>query len=81
MNCKQTRPFRRALAAGAAVVLLALTGCVAYPAYPGYGYYDGGYSYGGPYTYGYAAPSIVVGGVWGGGWGGGWHGGGGHWWR
>ena len=34
----------------AALALAALLGgCVAYPAYPGYGYYGGGYYGGGPY--------------------------------
>jgi hypothetical protein len=59
------RPF-------AALALAALLGgCVAYPAYPGYGYngYYGGY-YGAPY---YAGPTVAVGGGWG------WHGGGGDW--
>jgi len=43
-----------------------LGGCMAYPAYPGYGY--GAYP-----AYGYAAPPVVVGGgYYGGGYGGGW---------
>lgn len=68
------RPLRRALPLVALTAAL-LGGCVAYPAYPGYGY-----GYGpGPY-YGYPAGGVaVVGGGWGGGWrggwGGGWHGG------
>jgi hypothetical protein len=41
-----------------------LGGCVAYPAYPGYGY--GAYP-----AYGYGAP-VYVGGYYGGGYGGGW---------
>jgi hypothetical protein len=46
-----------------------LGGCVAYPAYPGYGAYPG-YRYG--YGYGYAAPPVIVGGGYYGGYGGGW---------
>ena len=55
-------------------LVLALGGCVAYPAYgPGpYGrYYAPGYAY--PPGYVYASPPVVVGG---GGWYGRWHGGG-----
>ena len=75
---------RRVLTPLAALALLAIGGCVAYPAYgPGPsagGPYDGGY-----YAPGYAyappvvvAPVPVVVGGWGwgrgwGGWGGGWH--------
>lgn len=60
-------PARRGLAVVAVLALVALGGCVAYPAYgPGYygGYYAPGYAY---------APPVVVGG-----WGHshGWHGGG-----
>jgi len=43
-----------------------LGGCVVYPAYPAYGYYNGGY-YGAPY---YSSGVVVL--------GGGWHGGGHH---
>ena len=44
----------------------ALGGCVAYPAYPGYGYGYGGPYYGGGYPAGY----VALGGGWhGGGWG------------
>jgi len=78
MQTSPSRPLRRLLAAGAALALLTLSGCVAYP-YPGYGYnggYYGGY-YGAPYAYGYGGPAVVVGGSW---CCGGWHGGG-HWWR
>jgi hypothetical protein len=53
----------------AALALAGLLGGCVYPAYPGYGYYDGGY-YGGPY-YGGGGAVVAVGG--GGGWG--WHGG------
>ena len=73
------RPLSRVLTALALAAVLAapLGGCVAYPAYPGYGY--GGYAY----APGYAYPCCVaVGGYWGGGggwYGGGWHGGGGDW--
>ncbi len=76
MSTRRIPPLRRMLATGAAIALLALSGCVAYP-YPGYGYYGGGYGgyYGAPYAYGYAGPPVVVGGVWG---GGGWRGGGGY---
>jgi hypothetical protein len=51
-----------------------LGGCIAYPAYPGYGYNGGGY-YGAPY---YSGGVVEFGGGWG--WRGGdhdWHGGGG----
>lgn len=57
---------RRILVAGAALALLALSGCVAYPAY-GPGPYGGGY-YAPGYSY---APPVVVGGGW---WGGGYRG-------
>jgi hypothetical protein len=58
--------LRRMLPALAAVGLAALSsGCVAYPAYPGYGY---GYGPG----YGYAPGYVAFGGGWG------WHGGGWH---
>jgi hypothetical protein len=65
----RTRAFvRAALPVLAAVGLAALvSGCVAYPAYPDYGYYGPGYGYG----YGYAPSGYVA---FGGGWG--WHGGG-----
>ena len=65
-----TKRLRLALAALALTGLLG--GCVAYPAYPDYGYGYGYPAYG--YGYGYA-PAVVVGGGWHGGWGGGWHGG------
>lgn len=62
---------RHGRSALAALALLALSGCVAYPGY-GYGY---GYpAYGYP-AYAYAGPPVVVG-VGGGWWG--WHGGGWH---
>jgi hypothetical protein len=75
-----TKRMRLALAALALTGLLG--GCVAYPAYPGYGYgypaYGDGYAP--AYGYGYGGPGVVVAGGWGGGWhggwGGGWHGGG-----
>jgi hypothetical protein len=50
------------LACAALGLVAALGGCVAYPAYPGYGY---GY---GPYYGGYPAGYVAVGGGWG------WHG-------
>jgi hypothetical protein len=68
---------RRVLPPLAGLALLALGGCVAYPAY-GPGPYAGGY-YDGGYGYAYAPPvvvapvPVVVGGGWGRGWGGGWH--------
>lgn len=51
-----------------------LGGCVAYPAYPDYGYgYGNGYSYGDDAYYGDYPPGYVaVGGGWAG-WGWGWH--------
>jgi len=68
----RTHTTSRLASIGALLALLALTGCVAYPA--GYGYGEGGY-------YAAPAPTVVVPIVpWYGGWGyGGWgHGGGGH---
>ena len=70
MNTKRIRPLYRIFAAGAALALLTLSGCVAYPA----GYYGGGGYYGGPYYapsygYAYAGPSVSFG----------FFGGGGHW--
>jgi len=60
--------FHRGLALPAALALAALLGgCVVYPAYPAYGYYNGG-SYGVPY---YPGGVVVSGGGWG--WHGGWH--------
>jgi hypothetical protein len=56
---------------GALALAMALGGCYAYPAYPGYGYY-GGY-YGGPY---YGGGVVAFGGGWHGDWhdhDGGWH--------
>jgi hypothetical protein len=63
------RFFRRLLLPAAGLALLALSGCVVYPASPGYGYGYGG-GYGGPGVY-VAPPPVVIGGWWGGGWGGG----------
>jgi hypothetical protein len=63
------RWFRRASPWVALAAAAALGGCVAYPAYPGYGY---GYGYAPAPYYAYPAGGVVVGG----GWGGGWHGGG-----
>ena len=45
---------------GAIAIAISLGGCVAYPAYPGYGYYGGGY-YGGPY---YGGGVVAYGGGW-----------------
>jgi hypothetical protein len=64
MNRPRIRPSRRIVrsilvALGTAALL---GGCVAYPAYPDYGYYGPGY--------GYAPAYVAVGGGWG------WHGGG-----
>jgi hypothetical protein len=78
MNTTERRLIHRLLPAAAALTLLALSGCVAYPAGYGYGYAPGyapGYAYApAPYVYG---PPVTVGvGVgccWGGrGWGGHW---------
>ncbi|HUN39809.1 MAG TPA: hypothetical protein VMU81_05925 [Acetobacteraceae bacterium] len=68
----RTRAFCRAVLPMLAALGLAalVSGCVAYPAYPGYGYYGPGYGYG------YAPGGYVA---IGGGWGGGWHGGGWGW--
>jgi hypothetical protein len=76
MNIRAFRPLRRVLPAAAALALLALSGCVAYPAYPGYGY-PGGYAYAPAPAAVYVPPvEVGVGCCWGGGrWG--W--GGGHW--
>ena len=52
---------RGLLSLAALIVAVALGGCVAYPAYPGYGYYGGGY-YGGPY---YGGGAVVAYGGWG----------------
>ncbi|HEX3398770.1 MAG TPA: hypothetical protein VHT74_00445 [Acetobacteraceae bacterium] len=69
----------RGLLTIAALAMAALLGgCVAYPAYPGYGYngYYGGY-YGAPY---YSGGVVAYGGGWG--WrGGDWHGDGDHGWH
>ena len=69
---------RRVLTPLAALALLAIGGCVAYPAYgPGPygdgGYYAPGYAYAPPVVV--APVPVVVGGGWGRGWGwgGGWH--------
>jgi len=80
---------RRVLSPLAALALLGLGGCVAYPAYgPGYAggyyapgaYYDGGYAPGYAYGPGYAyAPAVVIGGGGYYGGGGGWNGHGGGW--
>jgi hypothetical protein len=59
--------LRGLLPFAALTLAVVLGGCVAYPAYPGYGYYGGGYSggsyYGGPY---YGGGAVVA---YGGGWG------------
>jgi hypothetical protein len=60
----------QAIALGAAAML---GGCVAYPAYPAYGYGYGGYGYGNPGPY-YGGGAVVVG-------GGGYRGGGGYYYR
>jgi hypothetical protein len=78
-----SRLRNRGLLALPALALAALLGgCVAYPAYPGYGYYGGGYYGGGYYGGGYYGAPYYSGGVvaFGGGWGwhdhdGGWRGG------
>jgi hypothetical protein len=66
-DCRMFSHFRSRglLTIAALAVAIVLGGCVAYPAYPGYGY-NGGY-YGAPY---YAGPTVAFGGGWG------WHGGG-----
>jgi hypothetical protein len=68
---------RRLLALPALALAALLGGCVAYPAYPGYGYYGGGYYGGGYYGAPYYSGGVVA---FGGGWGwhdhdGGWRGG------
>jgi len=70
MTLNVVRPLRRAFPAVAALALLALSGCVAYPAGPGYGY-----AYApGPVVVAPAPVVVGVGCCWGGrGWGGGWH--------
>jgi len=75
MTTGKIRPLHRILAATAALALLALSGCVAYP---GYGY--PGYAYAPAPGYVYAPPVAVgvgIGCCWGGrhwgGWGGHWH--------
>jgi hypothetical protein len=65
------------LALPALALAALLGGCVAYPAYPGYGYYGGGYYGGGYYGAPYYSGGVVA---FGGGWGwhdhdGGWRGG------
>ena len=73
MTIREFRPLRRAFAAAAALALLALSGCVAYPGYgyPGYGYPAYGYA---PPPVVVAAPPVVVGfGCCRGGWGWGGH--------
>jgi hypothetical protein len=73
-----SRLRNRGLLALPALALAALLGgCVAYPAYPGYGYYGGGYYGGGYYGAPYYSGGVVA---FGGGWGwhdhdGGWRGG------
>ena len=69
------RLFLPAIALGAAALL---GGCIAYPAYPTYGYGyggygNGGYGYGNPGPY-YGGGAVVVG-------GGGYRGGGGYYYR
>jgi hypothetical protein len=61
VHSRIARPLiARAAVSVAALALLALSGCVAYP----YGY--GGYGYGYGYAPGYVAPAVVVGGGYGG---------------
>jgi hypothetical protein len=62
MTSNNIRPLRRVLAATAALALLALSGCVAYPAGPGYAYAPApGYVYAPP-----VAVGVGVGCCWGG---------------
>jgi hypothetical protein len=70
MTRTHARPTRRVVLPLLAALGLAalLGGCVAYPAYPGYGYYGPGYGY--P-----AGGYVAIDGGWG------WHGGGGGWHR
>ena len=54
--------LRRLLPLGTLVLAMLLGGCV-YPAYPGYGYYNGGYYGGGPY-YGGGVGVVAFDGGW-----------------
>ncbi len=77
----RTNTVRRVLLPVAILALLGLSGCVVYPAHPGYAYGDGSYYAPGYY---YGPPAVVDFGWWGGGhWDGGHEGGGrwggGHW--
>ena len=60
----RSRQLRRLLPFGVLALAALLGGCVAYPAYPGYGYssgyYGGGY-YGAPY---YSGGVVAFGGGW-----------------
>jgi hypothetical protein len=67
---KRSSRLRWLMPVGALALAMALGGCYAYPAYPGYGYYGGGY----PATY-YGGPVVAFGGGYG------WHDGGGGWHR
>jgi hypothetical protein len=67
-----SRIARSLLLPFAALALVgSLAGCVAYPAYPGYGY---GYAPAPAYAYA-PVPAVTIGGGWGCCWGRGWH----HW--
>jgi hypothetical protein len=60
MNTTRIRPLHRLFAAGAALALLALSGCVAYPGpYYGEGAYYGGPYYAPSYGYAYGGPSVA----------------------
>ncbi len=54
--------YRRWLLPAALTLATLLGGCVAYPAYPSYGYYNTGGYYGGPY---YSGGVVAFGGNWG----------------
>jgi hypothetical protein len=69
MTLEALMRFRKLLPIAALGLAALLGGCYAYPAYPGYGYYNNGYYGGGP---SYGGGVVAYGGGWG--WHRGWHG-------